>query len=258
VSGLPRVLVVDDEPLARTLLRILLEKDGGVQVAGECSGTEAVGEIARLRPDLLFLDVQMPEVDGFDVLAALGPGRAPVVVFVTAFDQYAVRAFEVHAVDYLLKPVAEDRFREALARAKERLPGGTGVGAKEDGLAALLRERARYPPRLLVPAHERKVVVEVASIDWVEATDYYVSIHAGSQVHLLRQTMAEMERVLDPSRFFRVHRSAIVNLDRVREIRPLFRGDSSLLLTTGDRVRLSRSRRADFQRLFAAAIHRAP
>jgi len=256
VSRRVRVLVVDDEPLARALLRVLLERDPGVEMVGECTGADAVAAIGRTRPDVLFLDVQMPDVDGFQVLEDLGAEHRPVVIFVTAYDQYAVRAFEVHAVDYLLKPVAEDRFREALGRAKSRVTGGTRRPV-DDGLAALLRERARYPSRLLVPARGRTVVVAVSSIDWIEATDYYVSIHAAGQTYLLRQTMAELERTLDPSRFFRVHRSAIVNLERVREIQPLFRGDSSLLLSTGARVRLSRSRRGDFQRLFEAATHRA-
>ena len=255
MSGRLRVLLVDDEPLARALLRVLLSRDPGVEVVGECSGAEAAAEIGRARPDIVFLDVQMPDVDGFQVLERLGPARPPVVVFVTAYDQYAVRAFEVHAVDYLLKPVGEERFREALGRAKTRA-AGRGAGPAEDGLAALLRDRARYPSRLLVPAHGRTVVVDVAGIDWIEATDYYASIHAGGQTHLLRQTLAELERTLDPARFFRIHRSAIVNLDRIREIQPLFRGDAQILLTTGARVRLSRSRRADFQRLFAASTHR--
>ena len=255
MSARARVLLVDDEPLARTLLRVLLARDPGVEVVGECNGAEAVAEIGSRRPDIVFLDVQMPEVDGFEVLERLDPARAPVVVFVTAYDKYAVRAFEVHAVDYLLKPVSEERLREAVGRAKARV---AAEGRSQDaGLAALLRERARYPSRILVPARGRTVVVDVAGIDWIEATDYYASIHAGGQTHLLRQTMAELERMLDPARFCRVHRSAIVNLDRVREIHPLFRGDSELMLATGARVRLSRSRRAGFQRLFAAATGRA-
>ena len=256
MSAPARVLIVDDEPLARALLRVLLEREGGVQIVGECSGATAVAEVARTRPDILFLDVQMPGVDGFEVLARLDPERRPVVVFVTAYDRYAVRAFEVHAVDYLLKPVDADRFREALRHACARV-ATRGGAAGDAGLAALMQERARYPSRLLVPSRGRTLVVEVAAIDWIEASDYYASIHTGAQTHLLRQTMAELERILDPSRFFRVHRSAIVNLERVREIQPLFRGDSSLLLTTGARVRLSRARRAAFQRLFAASVHRA-
>lgn len=257
MSGVPRVLIVDDEPLARTLLRVLLEREGGVQVVGECSGGQAVAEVRRARPDILFLDVQMPDVDGFEVLAQLGAERLPVVVFVTAYDRFALRAFEVHAVDYLLKPVDAGRFRDALRHAKARL-AGRGRGAGDPGVAALLQERGRYPSRLLVPARGRTMVVEVAAIDWIEAADYYASIHAGGQTHLLRQTLTELERILDPSRFFRVHRSAIVNLERVREMQPLFRGDSSLLLSTGARVRLSRTRRAEFQRLFAASVQPAP
>jgi two-component system LytT family response regulator len=257
VSERLRVLIVDDEPLARTLLRVLLEREGSVDVVGECSGPEAAAEVGRTHPHVLFLDVQMPGVDGFQVLEQLGEERSPVVVFVTAYDQYAVRAFEVHAVDYLLKPVNEARFRDALTHARA-LVASRRSGAPDAGLAALLRDRARYPSRILVPARGRTLVVEVAAIDWIEATDYYASIHAGAQTHLLRETMAELERVLDPARFFRVHRSAIVNLERVREIQPLFRGDSSLLLSTGARVRLSRTRRAEFQRLFAASAQSAP
>ena len=257
MSDVPRVLVVDDEPLARALVRVLLEREGGTRLVGECGGGEAEEEVRRTRPDILFLDVQMPDVDGFEVLERLGPDRPPVVVFVTAYDRYAVRAFEVHAVDYLLKPVDAGRFAEALRHARARL-AGRGRENGDAGLDALLQARGRYPSRLLVPARGRTLVVEVAAIDWIEATDYYASIHAGAQTHLLRETMAELERVLDPARFFRVHRSAIVNLERVREIRPLFRGDSDLLLTTGARVRLSRTRRAKFQRLFAASAEPAP
>jgi two-component system LytT family response regulator len=256
LSGPPTVLIVDDEPLARALLRVLLEREGGVQVVGECGGGQAVAEIRRARPEIVFLDVQMPDVDGFEVLAQLGADHLPVVVFVTAYDRYAVRAFEVHAVDYLLKPVDDERFREALRHAKARL-AGRGRDAS-GGVTALLQERGRYPSRLLIPARGRTLVVEVAAIDWIEAADYYASIHAGGQTHLLRESLSELERILDPSRFFRVHRSAIVNLERVREIQPLFRGDSSLLLSTGARVRLSRTRRAGFQRLFAASVQSAP
>ncbi len=246
-----RVLLVDDEPLARTLLRSLLQAEREVEVVGECAGTGAVAAIASTRPDIVFLDVQMPEVDGFQVLERLAPDRRPVVVFVTAYDRYAVRAFEVHAVDYLLKPVDAARFHDAFEHARARARGATGAAAGP-GIAALLDARVRYPPRLLVPGREGTIVVDVDTIDWIEAADYYVSIHAGGRTHLLRETMADLEGRLDPARFFRAHRSAIVNLDRVRTIRPLFHGDAELVLSTGDEVRLSRTRRAEFARLFRA------
>jgi two-component system LytT family response regulator len=246
-----RVLLVDDEPLARTLLRALLEKEREVRVVGECSGAEAVAVIARARPDLVFLDVQMPEVDGFQVLEQVGPERMPAVVFVTAYDRHALRAFEVHAVDYLLKPVDAARFHDALEHARSRLHRRPGDRA-EPGLEGLLRDRARFASRLLVPGREGTVVVEAATIDWIEASDYYASIHAGGRTLLLRRTMDELEGLLDPAQFVRVHRGAIVNLDRVREIRPLLHGDAALVLSTGDEVRLSRTRRPRFNRLFAA------
>ena len=249
-----RVLLVDDEPLARMLLRSLLDAERDVRVVGECSGAEAVAAIDTGRPDIVFLDVQMPEVDGFQVLERLGPERMPVVVFVTAYDRHALRAFQVHAVDYLLKPVDAERFHDALEHARSRVPRRPGRGI-ETGLAGLLQERARFPPRLLVPGREGTIVIDIETIDWIEAADYYASIHAGGRAHLLRETMADLERRLDPARFFRVHRSAIVNLDRIREIRPLQHGDAALILSTGEEVRLSRARRADFDRAFAA-LHR--
>ena len=239
--------MVDDEPLARRLLRHLIEREPGIVVAGECSGIDAAAEIGRTRPDILFLDVQMPEVDGFAVLARIGAEAAPVVVFVTAYDQYAVRAFEVHAVDYLLKPIDEARFAQALRRARAQARARRG-GAADPRLRALLADHAR---RLLVRGREKTVVVDVEEIDWIEAADYYATLHVGGRSHLLRETLTELARRLDPARFFRVHRSAIVNLERIIEIHPLFRGDSELVLRDGTRVRLSRTRRREFQRRFA-------
>jgi two-component system LytT family response regulator len=255
-----RVLLVDDEPLARRLLRVMLAADPEVAVIGETSGDEAVAVIERTAPDLLFLDVQMPGVDGFEVLGRLAPERLPVVVFVTAYDQHAIRAFEVHALDYLLKPVADARLAEALAHAKQRVRERRGESAPPGGLAALELERLAallaerrqgYLSRLLVPARERTLVVEVDEIDWIEAADYYVALHVGGRRHLLRETLSQLETRLDPERFCRVHRSAIVNVAQVREIHPLFRGDCTLILRGGERVPLSRTRRADFERLFA-------
>jgi two-component system, LytTR family, response regulator len=230
-----KAVIVDDEPLARKSIRLLLERDGEVEVAGECSGIDAAALIARTRPDIMFLDVQMPEVDGFDLLQQVGVDAVPAVVFVTAYNDYAVRAFEVHGLDYLLKPFDDARFAQALARAKEQVRGRGG---------------SPYAQRFLVRVREKFVVVNAADIDWIEAADYYVTLHAGGKSHLLRETMSALEKRLDPARFVRVHRSAIVNIDRVREIHPLFRGDCTLVLADGTQVKLSKSRRDEFERLF--------
>jgi len=242
-----RTIIVDDEPLARDSVRMLLLRDPEIEIAGDCSGVDAAALIERTSPDIMFLDVQMPEVDGFDLLAAVGADAVPAVVFVTAYDEYALRAFEVHAIDYLLKPFDDARFERALARAKER---ARSRGPKNERLANLVREQSRVLKRFLVRAREKIIVVNAEDIDWIEAADYYVSLHVGSKTHLLRETMSDLETRLDPERFFRAHRSAIVNIDRVREIHPMFRGDCALVLADGTRVKLSRTRRDDFERLF--------
>ena len=244
-----RVLIVDDEPLARDSIRSLLADDAEVRVMGEGTGSDAAALIARTRPDILFLDIQMPEVDGFAVIQQVGPDTVPAVIFVTAFDQYAVRAFEVHALDYLLKPFDDQRFTAAFGRAKERV-GARRRGEVDNRIAELLKDRDLSRTRFLIPAREKTIVVDAAQIDWIEASDYYVTLHAGPAAHLLRQTMDEIEKQLDHRQFFRVHRSAIVNVDRVREIHPLFRGDCALVLADGRRIKLSRSRRKDFEALF--------
>jgi two-component system LytT family response regulator len=243
------VAIVDDEPLARAALRLSLAADPELVVVGDCNGVDAPQLIEREQVELVFLDVQMPEVDGFAVLEAL-EGPLPAIVFVTAHDAYAVRAFEVHAIDYLLKPFDDARLATALARAKERL---ARPGEASDQLVALLEERARRErqvERLLVRARGKVVAVRTQDIDWIEAADYYATLHVGGATHLVRQTMAELETSLDGRRFVRVHRRAIVNIDRVREVHPMFRGDCTLVLADGTRVRLSRTRRAEFERMF--------
>jgi two-component system LytT family response regulator len=246
-----RAVVIDDEPLARDAIRVLLANDPEVEVVGEGTGTDGAALIARTRPDLMFLDIQMPEVDGFALLDQVGADAVPAVIFVTAYDRYALRAFEVHALDYLLKPFDDRRFAAALGLAKERARARQR-GEADARIAELLAERATPArTRFLVPVRDKTVVVDAAQIDWIEAADYYVSLHTGTASHLLRQTMDEIEAQLDPQQFFRVHRSAIVNLDRVREIHPLFRGDCALVLADGRRVKLSRSRRREFEARFA-------
>ncbi|HEY6842523.1 MAG TPA: LytTR family DNA-binding domain-containing protein [Thermoanaerobaculia bacterium] len=232
-----RTLIVDDEPLARESIRVLLERDPEIEIVGECSGVDAAALIARKRPHIMFLDVQMPEVDGFDLLGRIGEQAVPAVVFVTAYDEFAIRAFEVEALDYLLKPFDDARFARTLERAKQR------------ALSPPPKSQD-YRQRFLVRVRERVVVVNASDIDWIEAADYYVTMHAGGRTYLLREPLADLEKVLDPAVFFRVHRSAIVNLGRIREIHPMFHGDSVLVLTDGSQVKLSRSRREEFERVF--------
>ncbi|HEX7831862.1 MAG TPA: LytTR family DNA-binding domain-containing protein [Thermoanaerobaculia bacterium] len=246
-----KVAIVDDEPLARQTVRLLAERDPEVTIAGECSGIDAAELVARTKPDILFLDIQMPEVDGFDVLAAIGASTVPAVVFVTAYDQYALRAFEVHALDYLLKPFDDARFDDALQRAKKQVLSGR----IDERLQRLVETRAdpnALTRRFLVRQRDKVVFVKVEDIDWIEAADYYVSLHADGKSHLIRETMADVEKQLDPDRFVRVHRSAIVNIDRVKEMHPMFRGDCMLTLQDGTQLRLSRGRRDEFERRMRA------
>jgi len=245
-----RALIVDDEPLARDAVRVLLRAD--LELAGECSGTDAVAAIEKTSPDVLFLDVQMKEVNGFDVLEAVGTDAVPGVVFVTAYDEYAVREFDVHAVDYLLKPLEDARCARALARVKER----ARLGKPDGRLPALVRDHARMQRRFLVRTRDRVAVVHADEVDWIGAADDYASLHVGMKTHLVRQTLTELQERLDAGRFVRVHRSAIVNVDRVREIRSLDHCDSLLFLADGSQVRLSRTRRDGFHRLFARSSHR--
>jgi two-component system LytT family response regulator len=245
-----RALLIDDEPLARDAIRAILARDPEVEIVGEGTGIDGAALIARTRPDILFLDIQMPEVDGFALLGQVGTEAVPAIIFVTAYDRYALRAFEVHALDYLLKPFDDHRFAAALASAKERVRARRR-GDVDTRLAELLAERAARRTRFLIPSRDKSVVIDSSQIDWIEAADCYVSLHVGADSHLLRLTMDELEAQLDPSQFFRVHRSAIVNLDRVREVHPLFRGDCALVLAGGRRVKLSRGRRHEFEALFA-------
>jgi two-component system LytT family response regulator len=239
VAHVLKVVVVDDEPIAREGLRALLAADRDVEVVAECGdGASAVEAIRRTRPDIVFLDVQMPDVDGFDVLCALAGEPLPAVVFVTAYDKYALRAFDVHAVDYLLKPFHDERFAEALARAKARR--GEDMTGR---IARLLDERKPKVMRVLVKTSGRVLFLRADEIDWIEAADYYVKLHVAGKVHMLRESMAALEARLDPELFFRVHRSAIVNLERVRELQPYSRREHVLVLRDGTRLRLTRSRR---------------
>jgi two-component system LytT family response regulator len=243
-----RIAVVDDEPLVRRGLRAFLAEERDVAVVGEAaSGYEAVQLITNARPDLVFLDVQMPELNGFDVVASIEENILPEIVFVTAYDEYALRAFDVHAVDYLMKPFDIMRFRLALRRARFRIESGTRQDGR--GIDTLLADarRTRRPERLLVKDGASIVVVSVDEINWIEAADNYVRLHCATGRYLLREAIRSLEQRLDENRFARVHRSAIVNLSRVREMQILFGGEYQITLTTGDRLTLSRSYREAFR-----------
>jgi two-component system LytT family response regulator len=248
------VAIVDDEPLVRQGIARQLGAMGDVTLVGEAGdGAEAVRMLMERRPDLVFLDVQMPECDGFEVLRALPDDEAPpAVVFVTAYDAYAIRAFEVHAVDYLLKPFDEERFAVALARARERLEGrsvGGGGGEAPVDLSPLLRELAaggRTSRRLAVRSRGRIRFVDVEDVDWVEAAGNYARLHVGDEEHLHRSALGELADRF-PGRLLRIHRSTLVAADRVREIRPRSGGDATLVLRDGTELRLSRTWREEFE-----------
>ena len=248
-----RTLIVDDEPAARDGMRHLLTADPEIVLAGECTnGREAAAAIRDTAPDLVFLDVQMPELDGFGVLREVGVERAPMVVFVTAFDQYALRAFDVHAIDYLLKPFTDDRFRQSLDRAKQQVRQGR-LGDLSRKLAALLDHdepapvRERYLDRLVVKSGGKVTLLPVDEIEWIDAEGDYVRIHVGKTWHLLRETMKNLEDQLDSARFVRIHRSTIVNLEKVKELQPFFRGEYVVVLHNGTTLKLSRGYRDNLE-----------
>jgi two-component system, LytTR family, response regulator len=231
--GKIRTVIVDDEPLARTNITTLLRLHPEIEMVAECgSGREALSVIRAMKPELVFLDVQMPECDGFDVIEVLG-SNAPCVIFVTAFDSYALRAFEVGALDYLLKPFNNARFERTLERAKERI--------------ALARNGQQAQQSFVIKAAGQVSFVAASEIDWIEAADYYVSLHVGARVYLLRRSMTKLEQELDKDAFCRIHRSAIVKLERVRNLELNESGEYDVLLRNGTRLRLSRRYRKELQ-----------
>jgi two-component system LytT family response regulator len=245
-----RTLIVDDEPLARERIVDMLVGDAEVEIIGECGdGLTAVATIESLKPDLLFLDVQMPELDGFGVLEAIEETSA--IVFVTAYDQYALRAFEVHALDYLLKPFDRERFDKALRRAKsqiERERAGT-MNRELAALLADLKSRPKPLERLVIKAGGRVFFLRVDEIDWIEAAANYVRLHTGKEAHLLRETINGLAAKLDPDKFLRIHRSIIVNLERVKEMQPWFHGDYVVILQDGTQLTSSRNYREQLRKL---------
>jgi two-component system LytT family response regulator len=245
-----RVLVADDEPLARERLTGLLSQEPDIEVVGQArDGEEAITAIHDDTPDLVFLDVQMPQMNGFEVIEAVGTDKMPLVIFVTAYDQHALKAFQVRALDYLLKPFDRERFKDALQRARKQLE------REENGdlgrrLLALVKDLRRDQPksdRLVVKSGGRLFFLRTDEIDWVEAAGNYVRLHVGPGSHLLRETMNAIEGRLDPEKFFRIHRSRIVNMERIQELQPWLNGEYAVLLRTGTRLTLSRGYREKLQ-----------
>lgn len=252
-----RTLIVDDEPLARERLASLLSSEPDMEIVGQCrDGEEAVRAITAHTPDLVFLDVQMPGLTGFDVIDAVGPERMPLVIFVTAYDQHALRAFQVRALDYLLKPFDRERFQEALQRVRTQLTKDEG-GDLGRRLLALVKDLRRDQPRtdrLVVKSGGRLFFLRADEIDWIEASGNYVRLHVGPTSHLLRETMNAIEARLDPEKFFRIHRSRIVNMERIQEMQPWLNGEYAVLLRTGTRLTLSRGYREKLQDRLARTV----
>lgn len=251
-----RTLIVDDEALARRGIRAQLEPQRDFEVIGECrNGREAVEAIAAQAPDLVFLDVQMPELDGFTVVETVGAERMPPVIFVTAYDRYAIKAFEIHALDYLLKPFDDERFARALEHARRHIERSdlNDLSHRLQGLLNDLKPSRKYVERLVVRSAGRILFLNVAEIDWIEAADNYVRLHTGRESHLLRETMNSLEKKLDPEQFLRIHRSRIINIRRIKELQPLFRGEFDIMLQDGTRLESGRGYRDRVQSLLTGS-----
>jgi two-component system LytT family response regulator len=252
-----KILIVDDEPLARERIRSLLSVHADIEIIGECAtGAEAVSSIARLDPDLVFLDVQMPDLDGFGVIESIGAAAMPTVIFVTAYDKYALRAFDVNALDYLLKPFDRERFETAVSRAREQIKQKKS-GALNQRLLALIADIRAEPirtDRLAIKSAGRVFFIRTDEIDWIEAAGNYVRLHTVAGEHLYRETMSNLEARLDAKKFLRIHRSVIVNVERIKELHPLFHGEYTVTLHDGTRLTLSRSYRDRLQELLGKQI----
>jgi two-component system LytT family response regulator len=247
-----RVLIADDEFYARQRIAQLLEGEPGLKIVAECcNGVEAVDRIRELDPDVLFLDIQMPELDGFGVLEAIGPGHMPSTVFTTAFNQHAIQAFEVNAVDYLLKPIDPERMAKAIARVQawHQVSRTSDIQAQLEGLLDMVRHEGSHLTRIMVKQEDHHVIVKVRDIQWVEGEDNYVRLHVEGTSHLLRTSMSNLLARLDPGLFRRIHRSSIVNMDYIREVRPWFSGEHIVVMKDGTRLTMSRSYRDQFKEL---------
>lgn len=248
-----RTLIVDDEPLARDRVKRFLRDEEDVTLIGECgNGVEAIETITREKPDLVFLDIQMPEKNGFEVIKSLNTKKLPTIIFVTAYDQYALQAFDVHALDYLLKPFNRERIKRAVARAREHMEHKRlgNLDERLNSLIADLRGEKKYLERLVVKTVGRVFFLKTDEIDWIEAAGNYVKLHVGRDSHMIRETMNGIEAKLDPARFLRIHRSTVVNIDRIKELHPMFSGDYAVILRNGTELALSRNYRERFTELF--------
>ena len=252
-----RVMIVDDEPIACRRVQRLLKTEPNIEIIKTASnGRDAVEGIQKLNPDLVFLDIQMPGMDGFEVLRSLEPQHMPQIVFVTAYDRYAIRAFEVHALDYLLKPFDQDRFKEALSRAKDQILKDRNK-AINHGLLSLLEEMkpsSKYLERLVVKTSGRVFFLKTEEIDWIEAQWKYVNIHVRKDAHLVREGMTSLESSLDPRKFVRIHKSSIVNVDQIAQLQPWFHGDYRVILRDGTTLTLSRRFRQNLDQLLGKPL----
>jgi two-component system LytT family response regulator len=246
-----RVLIVDDEPAARRGIRRLLSSESDFVVIGECGdGLEAITAVNQLKPDLVFLDIQMPELDGFGVIEAVGIEQFPALIFVTAYDEFTLQAFDVQAFDYLLKPINPERFQRSIARVRRQLRAGA-AGQIPEQLLALLQQFHRPTPleRLAIKLADRIIFVEIDDIEWIESADNYVRIHSQGHSYMLHETLAAIEKKLDPNSFRRIHRSRIVNLRKIKELHPLFHGEYVIVLKNGAELTSGRSYRDSLQSL---------
>jgi len=252
-----RTLIVDDEPLARERLRTLLADETDVEIVGECGdGCQAVVAIEELKPDLVFLDVQVPNLDGFGILESIGADRIPAIIFVTAYDHYALRAFDVRAVDYVLKPFGRERLERALAHARTQIQRGRSNDVSGQLVALLeeIRPQKTYLKRIMIKSGGRLFFLRTMDVEWVEAAGNYVRLHVGSESHLLRETMNGLEAKLDPDRFLRIHRSTIVNIERIKELQPWFHGDYVVILKDDRQLTMSASYREKLDELRGRAL----
>jgi two-component system, LytTR family, response regulator len=252
-----RAIIVDDEPPARTKIRELIKSEPDVEIVDECTnGREAVQSISSKSPDLVFLDIQMPELDGFGVIEAIGPEQFPAVIFVTAYDQYAVQAFEVHAIDYLLKPFDRQRFQAALNRVKDHLQSNRrdDLNQQLNSLLRQLKGPKKQAERFVVKSGGRVFFLKNDEIDWIEAAGNYVRLHVGSETHLLRETMNAIQKKLDPALFIRIHRSTFVNIEKIKELQPWFHGEYVVIMRDGTQLTMSRSYRSNLPDLLGNTL----
>ncbi len=246
-----RTVIVDDEPLARERLRKLVSNEEDLELIELCkNGQEAIDHLRKEPPDLLFLDIQMPEINGFEVLKQINYEHIPCIVFVTAYDEYALRAFEVNALDYLLKPFDQQRFKKAVARVRNQLKGRSQnqLDTRLTKLVNSLDKNSSYLDRIMIKANGRVYFVKTDEIDWIEAAGNYLKLHCGNKNHMIRETMSNMEEKLDPDQFFRIHRSIIVNIEKIKELQPWFHGDYMITLLDGQKLTMSRNYKELLQR----------